>query len=357
MSGKGPRSAAATPTGVVHVVVPEGVDDPTLPSGGNVYDRRVCDGLRLLGWTVHEHPAPGAWPHGSTQDRAALDRLLTAVEDGSVVVVDGLVGCTAPEVLAPHADRLRLVLLVHMPLLDAREGAALSVAAAVVTSSEWTRRRLLDAYDLSSDAVVAAAPGVDAAPLAHGSPDGGGLLCVAAVARHKGHDVLVAALAHIHDLPWRLTCVGALDVDPDHSTRVGDLIRAAGLEDRVVFTGPRTGDDLAKSYAAADLLVLASATEAYGMVVTEALARGLPVVASDVGGVPEALGRTAAGEQPGLLVPPGDSLAFAQALRGWLASAGERHRLRAAAAERRGSLTGWPATAVQVAGVLGRLSV
>ena len=118
------------------------------------------------------------------------------------------------------------------------------------------------------------------------------------------------------------------------------------------FAGPLTGAELERAYAAADLLVLPSHAETYGMVVTEALARGLPVVASDVGGVTEALGHGRDGTRPGLLVPPGDPAALGAALRAWLGDAGLRGRLRRAARERRASLRGWPATTSVVAGVL-----
>ena len=128
--------------------------------------------------------------------------------------------------------------------------------------------------------------------------------------------------------------------------------RAFGLGDRVRFVGPRTGAELDRAYAAADLLVLASHAETYGMVVTEALARGLPVIASEVGGVTEALGHGHDGTRPGLLVPPGDPAALGAALRAWLGDAGLRGRLRRAARERRASLRGWPATTSVVAGVL-----
>ena len=116
--------------------------------------------------------------------------------------------------------------------------------------------------------------------------------------------------------------------------------------------GPLTGAELERAYAAADLLVLASHAETYGMVVTEALARGLPVIASEVGGVTEALGHGHDGARPGLLVPPGDPAALGAALRAWLGDAGLRGRLRRAARERRASLRGWPATTSVVAGVL-----
>ena len=118
------------------------------------------------------------------------------------------------------------------------------------------------------------------------------------------------------------------------------------------FPGPLTGADLDSSYGAADLLVLASRAETYGMVVTEALAHGLPVVATEVGGVPEALGTAPAGAGRGCSSPPGDPAALGAALRAWLEDAELRRRLRRAARERRGSLPGWSTTASVLAGVL-----
>ena len=88
--------------------------------------------------------------------------------------------------------------------------------------------------------------------------------------------------------------------------------------------------------------MLPSRAETYGMVVTEALARGIPVLASDAGGLPETLGRDPDGRVPGLLVPPGDAAALAAALRGWLddpaggPSSGRRARERRAHAARVG---------------------
>ncbi len=197
-----------------------------------------------------------------------------------------------------------------------------------------------------------AEPAVDAADLATGTAAGGALLCVAAVTSDKGHDVLLDALATTIDLPWQCVCVGSLERDPAY---VADLRRRSldgGLGDRVCFSGARTGADLDRSYAAADLLVLASRAETYGMVVAEALARGLPVVAADVGGLTEALGHGAGGLRPGLLVPPGDPAAFGSALRAWLGDAELRGRLRRAARERRESLSRWSTTTSVVADVL-----
>ena len=338
----------------VHVIVPEGIDDPARPSGGNTYDRRVCRGLAALGWSVHGHSVPGG------AERAALAHAVEQIPDGAVVLLDGLVASPAPEVLVPHAARLRQIVLLHMPLghrpaddgVRARERAVLEAATAIVTTSGWTRRRLGELYTLPADRVHVAEPGVDAAVIAPGTPGGGALLCVAAVTRHKGHDVLLDALSTASELPWRCACVGSLDRDPAFADRVRRRGMAGRLRDRVHFPGPRTGLELDRAYAAADLLVLPSHAETYGMVVTEALARGLPVLATDVGGVTEALGRAPNGTRPGLLVPPGDPAALGAALRAWLGDAELRTRLRRAARERRESLRPWAATTADLARVL-----
>jgi glycosyltransferase involved in cell wall biosynthesis len=344
----------------VHVVVPDGIDDPARPSGGNTYDRRLCRGLGSLGWLVHEYAVPGFWTPPGAASLAALQAALDRIPDGAVVLLDGLIASTAPDVLVPQARRLRVVVLVHMPLghrphdveAGRRERSVLGAAAVVVTTSLWAQRRLIELYGLPAHRVHVAEPGVDGAELATGTASGGALLCVAAVTYEKGHDLLLTALESISTLSWRCACVGRTDRDPAFVEGLRRRSLERELDDRVSFPGPRTGADLDRHYAAADLLVLASRRETYGMVVTEALARGVPVIAAEVGGVAEALGEGGNGVRPGLLVPPADPVALGGALRAWLGDAELRARLRRAAGERRESLPGWSATASVVAGVL-----
>ncbi len=328
----------------VFAILPNDIDDPARPSGGNVYDRRLLDGLSKLGWRVHERPVTGDWPTPEPDDRARLEGELAALPDGATVLVDGLIASATPEVLALVTRRLRLVVLVHMPLLHDAEREALTAAAAVVTTSWWSRERLLEAYPLAPDRVHVATPGVDPAPLAEPSGRGGRLLCVAAVAPHKGYDVLLAALAELEHRAWRCVCVGTLTRDP--------AFVAGLLPTRAEFVGPLTGAALDARYATADLLVLPSRGETYGMVVTEALARGVPVLVSDVDGLPEAVGWSPEGIRPGLLVPPEDPGALAGALRRWLDEEPLRARLRSAARGRRSGLAGWSETADRVSHVL-----
>ncbi|GAB7035097.1 glycosyltransferase family 4 protein [Streptomyces sp. NPDC021749] len=352
----------------VHFVLPGGVDDPAAPSGGNTYDRRVCRGLAAAGWRVHPHTLPGAWPRPGAADRAELARRLAALPDGAVVLLDGLVGCGVPEALEPEAARLRLGILVHLPLadetglepvpaaeLDARERRALHAAGAVVATSTWTAGRITAHHQVPPARVHLARPGTDPAPLAPGTDAGTALLCVAALTPRKGHRRLLDALAAVADRPWRCTFVGGSGGDPKHATQLHDHVGALGLGDRVRFAGPRTGAELAAHYAAADLLVLTSHAEPYGMVVTEALARGIPVLATAVDGIPEALGRAPDGTPPGLLVPSGEPAALSGALRDWLADRALRHRLREAAHGRRAMLEGWEMTSHSLAEALERL--
>jgi len=342
------------------MVVPDGIDDPARPSGGNTFDRLVCRGLAAAGWAVHVHAVPGPWPRPDASSYAALAGAVRRIPDDAVVLLDGLVASAAPEVLVPEAGRLRLVVLVHMPLgqgttgdgVREREGAVLSAATSVVTTSAWARRVLLERYSLRGDRVHVAEPGADAADLAPGTATAGALLSVAAVIPGKGHDVLLDALAMLARFRWHCLCVGSLERDPAFAERLRRRVLDGGMDGRVRFSGPQTGADLARSYGAADVLVLPSRSETYGMVVTEALARGLPVVAAEVGGVPEALGHGVDGTRPGLLVPPDDPAALRDALRAWLEDGDLRRRLRRAARERRASLSRWSTTTSVVAGVL-----
>jgi glycosyltransferase involved in cell wall biosynthesis len=294
--------------------------------------------------------------------------VLREMPDGTVVLLDGLVACGVPEIVVPEAERLRLAVLVHLPLgdetgldravaadLDARERAVLRAVPAVIATSDWAVRRLVSHHGLAPERVHAAAPGADIAPLASGTDGVSRLLCVAAVTPRKGQHRLVEALATVTDLPWSCVFVGGLGHDPEYVAGLRTLISEYGLQDRLHLAGPQSGAALDASYASADLMVLASYAETYGMAVTESLARGIPVLATDVGGLAEAVGRAPDGGVPGILVPPEDPAALAAELRGWFGEADVRRRLKAAARGRRAALGGWATTARSLAGVLGRL--
>jgi glycosyltransferase involved in cell wall biosynthesis len=340
----------------VYFVVPADVADETVPSGGNTYDREVADGLTALGWTVTRLPVTGPGP---------LADALRDLPDGALVLADGLVVCGAPDVVVPATARLRVLVLVHMPRanefglpapvaadLDSRERAVLHAAAAVIATSPWSARHIAARHGLSH--VDVATPGTHPAALARGTDGASRLLCVAAVTRGKGLDLLVDALARVAELAWTCDLVGSLHRDPGYVEHVRRLIERHGLTGRVRLLGPHA--DPAADYARADLCVLASRTETFGMVVTEALARGIPVLATDVDALPDTLGRAPDGNVPGLLVPP-DVDALADALRNWLTDPALRTTLSKAAVARRASIQGWAHTATAISDVLTRQRV
>jgi glycosyltransferase involved in cell wall biosynthesis len=340
----------------VHFLVPDGIDDDERVSGGNVYDRRITEALRARGLDVRMVLVA----EGRLQDMA---HAMSALPHDALVLIDGLIAVAASEVLHAHSTRLRIVVLAHMVAgalpgtqddarTARREREALDAARRVIATSEWTRSELIARGPTEPHLVTVARPGTDPAPAATGSASGGHLLCVGAVAPHKGQDVLVEALAGMTDLPdWTCSIVGSLDADPDFAIRTAAAVRSAALTERVALMGVLTGQRLADAYRAADLVVAPSRAESYGMVVAEALARGIPVVAARVGGIPEAI----AGSKAGILIPPNDPAALRAVLRRWREDPGWRAALKAEAERSRAVTRAWDEPAGIAAAVLSDL--
>ncbi|RJQ73857.1 glycosyltransferase [Pseudonocardiaceae bacterium YIM PH 21723] len=308
----------------IRFLLPGDIDDPAAPSGGNAYDRRIIDELVALGIRIEEVPVLGTWPQPDARARAQLADTLAGCPDGAVLLLDGLLACGVPDLITPHAGRLRLAVLVHLPLaaetgadpaLNGLEREVLHAADAVIATSPAAARDLRARHGL--DRVHVAVPGVDPAPLSPGTDGVSNLLCVASLTPRKGHDLLVRALDGIEH-PWTCTFAGPGTLN----------VRS----DRISTPGPLHGADLERAYSQADLFLLASRAETYGMVITEAVARGIPVLASSV---PDALG------DGGLLLPADDLDAWRTALRRWFAEPGFRADLRDRAVTRRADLPRW----------------
>jgi glycosyltransferase involved in cell wall biosynthesis len=331
----------------VYFMVPDGIDDPDRVSGGNVYDQHVREGLRRSGWDVRMVLIPaGSGP--------MTEQTLSQLPDGALALIDGLIGVHGSESLIAHSGRLRIVVLAHMVAEFPTERAALRAAKRVIATSGWTRSELISRDFAELHNVVVAQPGTDPALTAVGSPSGGRLLCVGVVAPHKGQDLLVNALAHLTQIDdWSCTLVGSLDAAPGFVDELTQTIRRAHLTSRVTFTGVLAGRLLESAYAGADLVVVPSRNESFGMVVAEALARGSPVVAAHVGGIPEAMSSTAAG----ILVPPEDPWALEVVLRQWWASPRRRTELKIAALEARADARPWSATIAVIESTLNAVAV
>ena len=331
-------------------------------TGGYEYDRRIIAGLRARGWTVDVSPLDATFPQPTRAAREGAVRVFAAIPDGATVLVDGLALGALPDEIAREAARLTFVALVHHPLaaetgldpdvagaLEGSERRALASARGVVVTSRRTAASMTR-YGVSEDRIAIVEPGTDRAPLARGSQSAMSLLCVATLTPRKGHELLCRALAAVSKKQWRLRCAGSLDRDPATTARVRAQLRADGLEDRVSLVGELDAAALALEYDRADVFVLATLYEGYGMAVAEALARGLPVVSTATGAIEEIVCGA------GRIVPPGNLDALTVALSSVLGDPSARDALAARARQVRDRLPTWDDATTRLARALERAS-
>ena len=320
-------------------------------TGGYGYDRRLLVELRKLGMRVEHLVLDASFPFPDAEAMLDVERIFAALPDQALVLVDGLAFGAMAQCASRHAKRLRLIALCHHPLalesgLSARqqqtfqesEQLALQCSRAVIVTSPNTARTLTEAFAVPEAKITVALPGTDRAAFAPCIGEPAVLLCVATLTRRKAHDVLIEALTAVADLPWLARFVGGEEFDPQWGALLRQQIGEAGLDSRINLLG--SVEDLATEYLGADVFVLPSRYEGYGMVFAEALAHGLPVIAARVGAVAEVVPETA-----GCLVPVEDAQALAQALRTVLTDRVLYGQLRAGAQAAAQELNTWQATA------------
>jgi glycosyltransferase involved in cell wall biosynthesis len=328
-------------------LVPGALDQVT---GGYLFDRRVVSGLREAGRDVAVIELAGRYPAADAQAEAACRDALAALPDGAAAAIDGLALPAAAESLAETSRRLRLVGFIHHPLaletgltptaqawFAQLEARLLPMLRGAICPSPATAQALVG-YGLAPERIAIVPPGTER-PTGPPPPRPGGplrLLCVATITPRKGHVLLIEALAGLRDLDWELLCVGSLERDPAAAATLRAAIARHDLGARVTLAGEWPPEHLADAYRASDCFVLPSFHEGYGMAFAEALAHGLPIVATAAGAIPETVPASA-----GLLVQPGDVPALAEALRRILLDAGVRRRLAAGAAEAGAALPDW----------------
>jgi glycosyltransferase involved in cell wall biosynthesis len=355
----------------IDLVVPGDIDTPT---GGYIYDREILAGLRALHWRTAVHALDASFPQPTPAAARAARATFAALPDDSLVVIDGLALPGLERILHDEQRRLRLVALVHHPValetgldpdlarrFEDAERRALALVRRVITTSQWTARALAR-YDVPVSALRVIEPGVGRRTM-HGSTDPRGatpaegaaaatlrLLCVATLTPRKGHALLFDALGELRDRRWHLTCAGSLLRDPAHVAALEHQLDRLRLGSRVSLLGDLDSDALEREYERADVFVLPSYLEGYGMALAEAVAHGLPVVSTTAGAIPETV---PAGT--GLLVPPGDSRALTAALASLMDDAAKRAALAENARTARASLPTWKGAAKKFAAALADL--
>jgi glycosyltransferase involved in cell wall biosynthesis len=341
--------------------VPGSLDTPT---GGYAYDRRIMAELRQLGWDVEFLDIGDGFPSPTEAVKAAARSHLLKVPDNQPIILDGLALGVLPDVVAELATQHPILALVHHPLalewglsaeqadaLHRSERAALAKARAVVVTSPAMARLVASDYGVPIERIAVARPGSDPAPKSSGSRnDAPHLLSVGAVVPRKGFDILVAALATLVELPWRLTIAGDLTRDPNEAARLHASIARHQLGGRIAAPGAVSSERLEALYDEADLFVLASRFEGYGMAYAEALSHGLPVVGTTAGAIADTVPQEA-----GLLVTANDVDALASALRCLIADANLRGRMSDAAVAAAQALPSWQQSGAIFAAALEKL--
>ena len=341
----------------VTVVVPGPI---TTRTGGSIYDRRIVEGLKGRGWTVTLVELDSI-PHPLAPPLEMAAARFSELREGSTVLVDGLAFGTIPEIVEREAWRLRFVPIVHMALsttpglirgesawLSNLEGRALKHARRVVITGQRTRPHVRALTGWVDDGlIVRIPPGTDrpaeeSAVRASGKPVR--LLCVANLTPGKGHDVLLRALSATPGEDWTLTCAGSEQRDPEYAARLRSLTTELGLASRVTWLGELDETGILEAHRDADLFVLATHGETYGMAVADAIAMGLPVVSTRTGEIPSFVG------EGGLLAEPNDAEGFAAVLAQALSDPHLRQRLKEGAREAASRLPTWDEAADAMAG-------
>lgn len=330
--------------------------DISTETGGYAYDRRMLRLLPSFGIDIAHLALPGSFPNPTPADLAETEKRLQATPKGVKLMIDGLALGALPADLVGRIGR-PLIGLVHHPLaleagltderareLAASEKAALAHCTHIVVTSPMTARILATDFGVPSDRITVAEPGTDPAPRATGTGTPMQLLSVGAVSQRKGYHVLIEALRPLKDLDWRLAIVGALDRDKPTVETLRRMIEdGPGLKDRITLAGTVVPATLDRFYASADIFVLPSLFEGYGMVLAEAMARGLPIVCTTGGAAVETVPDAAA-----IKVAPGDVSALGAALVRVMSDKKLRKRLEAASWEAGRQLPTWTETARRI---------
>jgi D-inositol-3-phosphate glycosyltransferase len=212
----------------------------------------------------------------------------------------------------------------------------------VVASTPYEFDDLLDHYGATPERLCISPPGIDhtlfspgdrsEARRRRGWSDDPTLLCVGRIQALKGFDIAISATAEVAHRGFgniRLVIVGGPSgpSGDDELAMLKELAVDLGIAHQVVFVGPQSHEDLPSYYQAADLLLMPSRSESFGLVAAEAQASGLPVVASAVGGLPYVV----ADGDSGVLIEGHSPSAFAAAIDKILSSPDDHKLMRSRA--------------------------
>jgi len=339
--------------------------DINLPTGGYRYDREIIRALRQEGSDIKLISHEGTYPRPSTDDLARAIASVDAMDKADIAVVDGLLGGAAPNFMKKLSTRMPTVALIHHPLclengldenvvqaLEGSERKSLAFVDGIITTSPATTRTVSEIFSYPIEKISTVIPGVERGKRSIGNSGGTiKLLCTGSIIERKGHEYLISALASLKHLDWRLDCIGSTEFDKKLFEKLQAKVMNENLGDRIVFHGSVSQESMEQAYASADVFVLPSLYEGYGMVYAEAIVRGLPVIGTTAGAIPQTVP-----ESCGILVEPAHMNDLADALAEMISNTTTRETFRKGAVTAEPYFPDWKSSARQFGDYLRRLT-
>ena len=333
----------------------------TTKTGGYYYLTRILAELPKVGWSGTPLSLGIDFPNPSSKVLANAEKQLSTQPPEIQIIVD----CLAWGVMNHCAQNLstshKIIPLIHHPLcletglsqsesslLFEKEQEVLSISQRIITTSHDTSQCLQGMFHISKSKIFVATPGTDQAKQANGRQDDKiGLIAVGSVTPRKGYDRLIKVLKILEQLPWQLEIIGDDTLDPKYTESIIQQINELELTQRISLWGALPRSELNKFYDQSDIFVLATLYEGYGMAFTEAMVRGLPIIATGEGAVANTIPKEA-----GIVVESNDLTQFSSALSILITNSNQRELYGKGAFEAGKKLPSWFNTAEKIAAVL-----
>lgn len=335
--------------------------DINLPTGGYRYDKEIVNAWKASGIDVELISLEGDYPFPSDQEKSNALDAVKKFPDADVAVVDGLLGGVLPEFIQKLSNAMPVVALIHHPLclenglndkiakaLKTSEKKGLKFVSQIITTSPATTKTVSKLFGFDRSKIHTILPGVKRTQISRGSESQTThLLCVGSIIERKDHKTLLQALSTLKYLDWRLDCYGSTEFDKELYAQIQDIITKENLSKKVTFHGAVSDERLDAAYATSDIFVLPSLFEGYGMVYAEAIVRGLPVIATTAGAIPDTVPETC-----GILVEPNNIEMLAQALEKLITNEEMLNKFRQNAINAEPTFPTWQNSATRFAEIL-----
>lgn len=343
--------------------------DINLPTGGYRYDREIISAWKNSGVDIELISLEGNYPLPGKEEEIHAIESINNFQEADLAIVDGLLGGGSPEFLEALSKKLPVVALIHHPLclengldkstarfLEEREKQGLEFVSKVITTSPATSRTVASLFEFNPELIHTVLPGVERGrkSIRNINTDNNpciNLLCVGSVIERKGHKDLLLSLSTLQHLDWHLDCIGSTQFDQPLFQELIAIVKQETLGKKVKFHGTVNEDVLENAYEKTSIFVLPSLFEGYGMAYAEAIVRGIPVIGTTAGAIPQTVP-----DNCGILVEPSNTSLLAQALEKLITNENLRAKYRNGAIAEEPNFPTWESAAGQFAEILKELS-